>query len=98
MARPWYVEALEKGDPDCLEQMQSLQAFACADGALPARIKTLMMLMGDAMLAHGEGVKALAARARAQGAGEDEIAETVRMAFVMGGLPALVTGTNAFQS
>ena len=27
-----------------------------------------------------------------------EIAETVQVAFLMGGLPALVTGCNAFQS
>ncbi len=96
MAKPFYVEALEKNDPQMLAQMQAAQQLAATDGALPAKIKTLMMLMGDAILAHGDGVKALAERARSQGATEAEIAETVRMAFVMGGLPGLVTATHAF--
>jgi alkylhydroperoxidase/carboxymuconolactone decarboxylase family protein YurZ len=31
------------------------------------------------------------------GASEDEISETIRVAFLMGGLPALSTGANAFM-
>jgi alkylhydroperoxidase/carboxymuconolactone decarboxylase family protein YurZ len=31
------------------------------------------------------------------GATEEEIAETIRVAMWMGGLPALVTGTNAYK-
>jgi alkylhydroperoxidase/carboxymuconolactone decarboxylase family protein YurZ len=97
MAKPFYVEAIEKGDPELLAQFQSLQEFACKDGALSAKVKTLMSLFGDAMLGRPEGVKALAERSRAQGASEGEIAETVRMAFYFGGIPALVTASNAFR-
>jgi len=97
MGKPFFVEALEKHDPDMLRHMQQVQEFAGQDGALPARIKTLMSMLGDAILAHPDGVKAIAARARAQGASEQEIAETVRMAFVIAGMPGLVTGTYAFQ-
>ena len=57
-----------------------------------------MSMMGDAILGHADGVLALAQRARGQGASEAEIAETVRMAFVMGGLPGLVTATRAFET
>ena len=39
----------------------------------------------------------IAKRARALGASENEIAETLAVAFLMGGLPGLVTGTNAFK-
>ena len=41
--------------------------------------------------------RAIAKRARSLGATEGEIAETVGMAFIMGGLPGLVTGANAFR-
>ena len=97
MEKPFFVEVLEKNDPSLLAQMQSLQEFAGKDGALPAKIKTLMSMLGDAILGHADGVRAIAARARAQGASEEEIAETVRMAFLFAGMPGLVTGTHAFQ-
>ena len=57
-----------------------------------------MSMLGDAILGHPEGVKAIAEMARAQGATEQEIAETVRVAFLCAGMPGLVTGTYAFQS
>ena len=62
-----------------------------------AKVKTLMTMMCDALLAHEDGVKAISDRARAMGASEEEISETIRVAFWMGGLPALVTGLNAFR-
>jgi len=56
-----------------------------------------MTMLCDALLGHDDGVKNIANRARAVGATEAEIAETVGVAFVMGGTPALVTGANAFR-
>ena len=50
-----------------------------------------------AHMGHDGGVTTIANRARAAGASEEEIAETVGVAFLMGGLPALVTGSNAFK-
>ena len=97
MDKPFFVEALEKNDPQLLRQMTSLQDFVSKDGALPTKVKTLMSMLGDAILGHAEGVKAIAERARAQGATEAEIAETVRMAFFCAGMPGLVTGTSAFR-
>ena len=97
MGKPFFIEALEKGDPELLSHVISLGEFAGQDGALPAKIKILMSLLADAILGHPEGVRALAERARAQGATEPEIAETVRMAFLCGGMPGLVTGTYAFR-
>jgi len=97
MDKPFFVEALEKNDPQLLKHMTALQDFAGKDGALPAKIKILMAMLGDAILGHAEGVKAIAERARAQGATEAEIAETVRMAYSCAGMPGLVTGTYAFR-
>jgi len=96
MGKPFFVEALEKSDPQLLDHMNLLHEFAAKDGALPARIKTLMTMLVDAVLGHPEGVKAIAERARQQGASEEEIAETVRIAFMCGGMPGLVIGTYAF--
>ena len=98
MEKTFFVEALERNDPELLGQMTSLLDFAGGDGALPEKIKTLMSMLGDAILGHPDGVKAIAERARAQGATEQEIAETVRIAFVCAGMPGLVTGTYAFRS
>jgi alkylhydroperoxidase/carboxymuconolactone decarboxylase family protein YurZ len=55
------------------------------------------MMLCDALLAHPEGVAHFAQQARVLGANEKEIAETLAVAFLMGGLPGLVTGTNAFK-
>ena len=97
MAKPFFVEALEVHDAELLKHMVSLQEFAGKEGALPAKIKTLMSMLGDAILGHADGVKAIAEQARALGATEGEIAETVRMAFLCAGMPGLVTGTYAFR-
>jgi alkylhydroperoxidase/carboxymuconolactone decarboxylase family protein YurZ len=61
------------------------------------KVKTLMTMICDALLAHSDGVAAIANRARSMGATEEEIAEAVGVAFLMGGLPALVTGASAFR-
>ena len=98
MAKSWWQEALEKHDPKLAEHVAATQQFIFTDGALTAKAKTLMGLFGDAMLNHSGGVKALAARARQQGASEEEINETVRMAFLWAGLPGLVIGTHAYPS
>ncbi len=97
MDKPFFVDALEKNDRELMRHMASLQDFAGKEGALPAKIKTLMSMLGDAILGHSDGVRAIAERARSQGATEQEIAETVRVAFLCAGMPGLVTGTYAFR-
>ena len=97
MGKPYFIEALEKNDPELLKHLTSLQQFTDKDGALTAKVKVLMSMLGDTILGHPDGVKAIARRAREMGATEQEIAETVRVAFLCGGLPALVTGTHAFR-
>jgi len=55
-------------------------------------------MLCDALLAHPDGVANIAKRARDLGASEAEIAETLGVAFMMGGMPSLVTGSNAFRN
>lgn len=88
---------LGKSTPELFKQMTGLQEKVMVEGALSVKTKTLMMMLCDALLAHPEGVANIAKRARALGATENEIAETLALAFLMGGLPGLVTGSNAFR-
>ncbi len=96
-SRPGYAAALGQNDPELAEYLDTGREFILTDGALSAKVKTLMTMLCDALLAHEGGVSNIAARARDMGATEEEIAETIRVAFWMGGLPALVTGVNAFR-
>jgi alkylhydroperoxidase/carboxymuconolactone decarboxylase family protein YurZ len=96
-AIPAFLAPLDREDPEFAQRVVDLMDFAQAEGALDARTKTLMSLLGDAILGHVEGIAAIAGRARQQGATEQEIIETVPIAFTIGGVPALVTGLRAFK-
>lgn len=97
VTKPLFIERIENNDPELLEKMTSLREFALKEGALSTKMKTLMALLADALLNHPQGVKSLSNMARAHGASEEEIAETIHMAFLFGGLPGLVTATNAYK-
>jgi len=92
-----WQDLLKSGAPDILKVSEDARDSILPDGALSNKTKTLMTMLCDALLGHGGGVTTIANRARAAGASEEEISETVGVAFLMGGLPALVTGANAFK-
>ena len=92
----WQV-ALEKHAPALFGDVSKVRETVLTDGALSLKVKTLMTMLCDAILAHSDGVAAIAQRARAVGATDAEIAETIGVAFIMGGMPGLVTGANAFR-
>ncbi len=94
---PPYLKPLDEKDPEFAQRVMDLLGVVDGEGALPGKIKALMSMLGDAILGHGDGVAALAARARQLGASEREIADTVRIAFTSGGIPGLVTGLRAFK-
>ena len=83
--------------PELIKNMTGLRETVLAECALSLKTKTLMMMLCDALLAHPDGVANIAKRARDLGASEAEIAETLGVAFMMGGMPGLVTGANAFR-
>ena len=88
---------IEDAAPQLFKDVTTVRDNVLTDGALSMKVKVLMTMLCDALLAHDHGVENIANRARASGATEDEIAETIGVAFVMGGTPALVTGSNAFK-
>ena len=67
-------------------------AKAMGPGDLDQKTKTLMILFLDAARGEADAVKALAGRARSQGATESEIRATIRLAFLTSGCSALVAG------
>ena len=83
--------------PNLSKQVNGFQETVLVEGALSIKTKTLMMMLCDALLAHPDGVANIAKRARDLGASNAEIAETLAVAFIMGGLPGIVTGANAFR-
>ena len=92
-----WQSALEKHTPALFGDISKVRENVLTEGALSLKVKTLMTMLCDALLAHSDGVAAIAARARAAGATDAEIAETIGVAFIMGGMPGLVTGANAFR-
>ena len=92
-----WQDILQKDAPALLKNVNGARESVLTDGALSLKVKTLMTMLCDALLAHPDGVANIANRARAAGATEEEIAETVGVAFLFGGMPALVTGANAFK-
>jgi len=95
-ASNWHT-LLEEFAPELLDNVTGLQEKILVEGALSVKTKTLMMMLCDALLGHSDGVANLAKRARGLGASDTEIAESLAIAFLMGGLPGLVTGANAFR-
>jgi alkylhydroperoxidase/carboxymuconolactone decarboxylase family protein YurZ len=92
-----WQDILQKEAPELFNVVNGARESVLTDGALSLKVKTLMTMLCDALLAHPDGVANIANRARAAGATEEEIAETVGVAFLFGGMPALVTGANAFK-
>ena len=92
----WQTKVAEVA-PDLNKNMTALREMVLVDSALSLKTKTLMMMLCDALLGHADGVANIAKRARGLGASEAEIAETLAVAFMMGGLPGFVTGRNAFR-
>ncbi len=95
--RPSYMEELNKHDPEFFKLVNAVTAKSRETGALDQKTKTLITLALDAAGSHPEGVRALAARARSLGATKEEIVETIRLAFMVAGIPGLVAGLAAFQ-
>ena len=90
-------DLLEANVPELIQVANGVQNHTLPDGALDHKTKTLMTMLCDALLGHDGGVTTIATRARAAGASEAEIIETIGITFLTGGLPALVTASNAFK-
>jgi alkylhydroperoxidase/carboxymuconolactone decarboxylase family protein YurZ len=91
------LSTLRRLDPDFLKRVDDLDAHVYADGALPRRIKLLMAMAFDAAHGAAGGVRALAEQALAAGATKEEIAEALRVAYVLSGVGSLYTASFALK-
>lgn len=95
---PAWIQTLQQRNPEFAQSYLAQRERILRDGAIPAKYKHLMTMLVDALQAHPDGVANIANRARAAGASEAEIQETVEVAYLFGGTPALVTAMNAFRA
>lgn len=93
-----FQQLIDEHAPDLAAVVANARNSVTSDGALSSKVKTLMMMICDALLNHESGVTNLANRARALGASEEEVTEALGVAYLMGGLPAMVAGSNAFRN
>lgn len=91
------LSTLTRLDKDLMARMKADDDWAFADGALPRRVKLLMALVYDAAHGAGNGVAALARQALDAGATREEIAEALRVAFVLSGVGSLYTASQALR-
>ncbi len=94
---PTFMDELKKRDPEFYEVVAAVNTLSQEPGTLDAKTKTLIILALDAAGSHPDGVKNLAARARAIGVKDEEILETIRLVFMVAGIPGLVAGLAAFR-
>ncbi|HWJ03760.1 MAG TPA: carboxymuconolactone decarboxylase family protein [Verrucomicrobiae bacterium] len=96
MSLPPVLNGLKEHDPKLYSLAQELNSLAFAPGALEEKTKVLITMALDALMGADQGVKVLAARARKAGATEEEIAEALRLAYLVAGMRTLITATAAF--
>ena len=95
--QPFWAEPIEKVDPSLIAKLNAMRQFTFKEGALPTRTKVLMMMLSACYFSLEGGTAGLAALARKAGASDEEIKETLHVAFLMGGMPALNTGIAALK-
>jgi alkylhydroperoxidase/carboxymuconolactone decarboxylase family protein YurZ len=82
---PPFMKSVAENDPDFAKTIEEIVKKAMGEGALDRKTKTLIALALDASHGAKEGVASLAKTARQLGVSEEEINETLRMAYFVAG-------------
>jgi alkylhydroperoxidase/carboxymuconolactone decarboxylase family protein YurZ len=92
------LDAYREFDPKLIEHYERLAGLTYSEGALPAKFKLLIAMAID--VEHGalQGAIAIGHRALKMGATKEEIIETLRIAYQIGGNRALFTSAQVFQA
>jgi alkylhydroperoxidase/carboxymuconolactone decarboxylase family protein YurZ len=93
---PPFIQKLEKTDPDFYRLVVNQHDAVMGQGVLEIKTKFLILLALDAY-AGSSGVKSIAEVARKLGATENEIAESLRIAYHVAGNKVLNCSMNAFE-
>jgi alkylhydroperoxidase/carboxymuconolactone decarboxylase family protein YurZ len=92
-------EVIARLDPEYFEKLKSLYVDGTfgRDGALPRKIKELIMVGITCALSRPRGVRLHSERALALGATPREILEAMEVAAIPGGMPGLWLGVETLQ-
>jgi alkylhydroperoxidase/carboxymuconolactone decarboxylase family protein YurZ len=92
------LEIYKEFDPKVIESFNRLQDLVFCEGVLSLKSKVLIALAID--VEHGalQGAMALGRRALKLGATKEEIIETLRVSYYVGGNRALFTSAQVLQS
>jgi len=97
ITKVFHMQVLADRDREMHDLVSGVRARAMSDGALPAKVKSLMAMLGDALNHRSTAVPVLANVARSQGATEEEIMETTEVAYWLGGIHAFNCAAEAFR-
>jgi alkylhydroperoxidase/carboxymuconolactone decarboxylase family protein YurZ len=92
------LDIYKEFDPKVVESFQNLQALALSEGALSQKFKLLIAMAIDVTHGAAQGATALGQRAIKLGATKEEIVETLRVNYYVGGDRALFTSALVLQS
>ena len=92
------LDSYKKIDPELIKVFENLQDLAFSEGELPQKFKFLIAMAID--VDHGtlQGAIALGKRAISAGATKEEIIETLRVAYHIGGTGGLYTSAMTLQN
>ncbi len=91
------LATLERLDPAIVRHVHEVDGLIYGPGALPRKMKLLIAMAFDAANGAAMGVRALAAAAMKEGATKEEIAETIRVAYHLGGVGTLYTASEGLK-
>ena len=97
MALPPFLSALAEYDPTFAQEIEKIVSLSFQDSSLDPKTRTLIALALDTVLGASEGVASLANQARSLGVSEQEIADTLRLAYFTAGNSVLTTSFAAFN-
>jgi len=83
------LSTMRKLDPEFMKHLEDTSTLVYREGALPRKFKLLMAMAFDAAHGAAGGVHALAEQALEAGATNEEIAEALRVAFLLAGVGSL---------
>jgi alkylhydroperoxidase/carboxymuconolactone decarboxylase family protein YurZ len=93
---PPFIQQLEKTDPGLYKLVSEQQDLIMGPGALDIKVKLLIALAIDAY-AGSTGVRGISEVLRKMGASDDEIKESLRIAYNIAGNKVLNTSASAFS-
>ena len=92
------LDSYRKFDPEVIKSFENLQELALSEGELSQKVKLLIAMAIDAENGALQGAIALGNRAINLGATKEEIVETLRVAYYVGGNRALFTSARVMQN